>query len=232
MFRGLISGLTQNLPVFLCRLPALLLALTVHETAHGYVANKLGDPTAKDMGRLTLNPLKHLDPIGALMMLFFGFGWARPVPINPRNFRHPKTGMALSALAGPVSNILLAFLGVLVYEVLYLTPIVYSDSGVVYALFMFLTIFIYLNVSLAIFNLIPVPPLDGSRILLTFLPPKAYFGLMKYERYIVLVLIILLYIDIPTPAGSFNLISTPISFLSTKLVNGMFSLLELLPFFR
>lgn len=187
---------------FLLRIPIVLLSLSVHEAAHGYVAYKLGDPTAHNLGRLSLNPLKHLDPIGALCMVFFRFGWAKPVPISTRYFKKPKRDMALSALAGPVSNLLLAFITYIIsaYVAHFGTAgehfmqwngSVYflSDYGkFFYVLYLFFSNFYWLNISLAVFNLLPVPPLDGSRILFVLLPDKLYFGIMKYEQYIYLAL--------------------------------------------
>ena len=211
----------------LLRIPALLLALTVHEVAHGYIAMKLGDPTARNLGRLTLNPVKHFDPIGALCMLLFRFGWAKPVPINTRYFKNPKRDMALTALAGPASNFLMAFVGVFAY---------YMSAFAIYKLpaatgsllnfqevwLTFLAIFISMNVSFGVFNMIPVPPLDGSRILLTFLPPKYYFGLMRYERYISMGLFILLYVGV---------LDLPLSWLVSNIIMGMERIVRLLPIF-
>lgn len=175
-----------SIMLWIMRFVIVLIALTVHEYAHGYIAYKLGDPTAKAVGRLSLNPLRHLNPIGFLSMLFFGFGWATPVPIYPGNFKNPKRGMALSALAGPVSNLLLALVGTLVTSLL--GPLALVPDTLLYriasAAYVFFYLFAQLNISLAIFNLVPVPPLDGSRVLSVFLPHKAYFGMMRYERQI------------------------------------------------
>ena len=168
---------------------AALIALTAHEYCHGYTAYRLGDPTAKNMGRLTLNPIKHLDLIGALCMVLFHFGWAKPVPIDPRYFKKPKRGFALTALMGPVCNLVLAFLSAGAYLLAYaLLRDVIFESETVFLIaknaLLFLSVFHSVNLGFAIFNLIPIPPLDGSRLLSVILPEKQYFSLMKYERYI------------------------------------------------
>ena len=166
---------------------AALIALSVHEYSHALAAYKLGDPTARNLGRLTVNPIKHLDPFGTLCMVFFHFGWARPVPINPRYFKKPRRDFAITALAGPLSNITLGFICALLY-VLAVNFFNYSDNvflnnlAINTALFIF--IFHIINVGLGVFNLLPIPPFDGSRILNLILPRKIYFGIMKYEHYI------------------------------------------------
>ena len=168
---------------------AALIALTAHEYCHGYAAYRLGDPTAKSLGRLTLNPMRHLDPIGALCMILFHFGWAKPVPINPRYFKNPKKGFAIVAMAGPAINLILSFLSAGAYLLLWaLVKDVAFTSDLWFNVakngLLFLFIFHSLNLGFALFNLIPIPPLDGSRLLSVILPPKQYFGLMRYERYI------------------------------------------------
>lgn len=183
---------------FLFVVPCVLIALTFHEFAHGYMAYKLGDPTAKNFGRLTLNPLKHLDPIGTICMIFFHFGWAKPVPINSRYFKKPRRDMALTAAAGPIMNFILALFGVLVCRILTKIFVAFPAQSdfVYYIQYAALTLFSYfhmLNLSLGVFNLIPIPPLDGSRIFYIFLPQKWYFGVMKYEKYIQLALLVLLW---------------------------------------
>lgn len=189
---------TDTLIQFLFVVPCVLIALTFHEFAHGYMAYKLGDPTAKNLGRLTLNPLKHLDPIGTICMIFFHFGWAKPVPINSRYFKKPRRDMALTAAAGPIMNFILAFFGVLVCRILTKIFVAFPAQSdfVYYIQYAALTLFSYfhmLNLSLGVFNLIPIPPLDGSRIFYIFLPQKWYFGVMKYEKYIQLALLVLLW---------------------------------------
>lgn len=196
------GSLLDSIIELLIRLPIVVIALVVHEYAHGFVAYKLGDPTAKNMGRLSLNPANHLDPLGALCMLLFRFGWARPVPINPLYFKNPKVGMALSSLAGPSANIILSFIGSFFYVlslklgnlILATTQISALVTPLSYVC-QFFALFAILNMSLAIFNLIPLPPLDGSRILSIVLPQKTYFGMMRYERYIALGFLVVLLID-------------------------------------
>ncbi len=169
---------------------AALIALTVHEYCHGYAAYKLGDDTAKSMGRLTLNPLKHIDPYGAICMVLFHVGWAKPVPINPRNFKDPKKGFAITAAAGPLSNLILAFISAFVYLLTFalVKDIAFESKNFLYYVLettlSFLFIFHSINVGLGLFNLLPIPPFDGSRLLNIFLPPKTYFSIMKYERKI------------------------------------------------
>ncbi len=194
----------------LLSLPIILLALSFHEMAHGFMANKLGDPTAKNFGRLTLNPLKHLDPIGFICMLTFGFGFAKPVPVETRYFKKPKRDMALTAAAGPVANLLLGFIFAVLLKIFYV--VVSANGGFVLNESTFYIWFftkellqnaIWLNVALAVFNLIPCPPLDGSKILYLFLPPKACFAMMRYEQYIYIALLVLLVLGVITPIISF-----------------------------
>jgi len=198
----LFSILQQNLPwnykigLILMMIPGILIALIVHEVAHGFMAWKLGDPTAKNLGRLSLNPIHHLDPIGALMLLVLGFGWAKPVPVNMSNFKKPRRDMALTALAGPLSNFLLALVGALLWGLVWkISPAEgFNESSVWFVLTYGLEIFMIINIGLGLFNLIPIPPLDGSNILACLLPPKLaakYVNLRKYTRFIYLGLILL-----------------------------------------
>ena len=170
-----------------------LLCITFHEVSHGYVAYRLGDTTAKDAGRLTLNPLKHIDPMGLLMMVVFKFGWAKPVPVDMRYFKKPKQGMAITALAGPVSNLLLAMLLLLGARI---TIAHYVDTAFCSGLLNFLAMTAYMSVGLGLFNLIPISPLDGSKVLFAFLPDRAYMTLMRYEKYGMLVLFVLVWLGV------------------------------------
>ena len=203
--------LNQFIP-YILSLPVVLLALSVHEVSHGYVAYKLGDPTANSFGRLSLNPLKHLDPFGFICMLLFRFGWAKPVPINSRYFKKPRRDMALTAAAGPLSNVLLSilFAALLRIQLIFVEKFFSTDINSVWALlgglsvdlssgFKMMAVLAYmlymgvvLNISLAVFNLIPIPPFDGSRIFYTFLPVNLYFKVMKYEKYIMIAILLLL----------------------------------------
>ena len=199
-------------------LAIMLIAFPLHECAHGWVATLLGDTTAEESGRLTLNPIAHIDPMGAIAMLLFGIGWAKPVPINPSKCTKvkPKTAMALTAAAGPLSNLLLAYVIMIVYKV-----VMYSNLDALIAghnttyLYLLLAIdqIIYLNIYLAIFNLLPIPPFDGSRLFLAFLPTKLYFKVMRYERAIMLVIMVLLL---------FGFFSGPLNFITGYVYDGIY----------
>lgn len=169
---------------------AALIALTVHEYCHGYAAYRLGDDTAKNFGRLSLNPLKHLDPYGTICMVLFHIGWAKPVPINPRNFKDPKRDFAITAAAGPLSNLVLGFVSAFLYLLLFafVKDMRFASRDLLYHIINntlnFLFIFHSVNIGLGLFNLLPIPPFDGSRLLNVILPPDKYFAIMKYERKI------------------------------------------------
>ena len=178
----------------------LLTAIPIHEAAHAYVADKMGDPTGRYMGRLTLNPMAHFDLVGSIAMLVAGIGWAKPVPINPRNFREPKKGMAISAAAGPISNLIVAAISLSAAKILMYVSYQAGVNTVFSTLFTIFNLMCSINISLAIFNLIPIPPFDGSRIFNYFLPDKFYFKVMEYEQYIVIGLLIILFtgvLDVP-----------------------------------
>ena len=173
-------------------IPMVLIALMFHELAHGWVSIKLGDPTPRMQGRMTLNPLAHLDPVGTLLMILTGFGWAKPIQINPRYYKDPKKGMALTALAGPLTNFLLAVIAMLLYGIIFVIMVktgLFVNS--INAMARLLMQFVTLNLCFMVFNFIPIPPLDGSRILGIFLSNSAYFKLQQYERYSFIAIILL-----------------------------------------
>ena len=176
---------------------AALFAFTFHELSHGFVAYKLGDNTAKHAGRLTLNPIKHIDIMGLLMIIVFKFGWAKPVPINMNNFKNPKAGMAISAFAGPASNILLAVVVLFVLGLVGVPLAKMGNTGVFIINLLYTTAKI--NCVLAVFNIIPIPPLDGSKVLFSLLPERQYYKLMQYERYGMFVLLALVATHVITP---------------------------------
>ena len=181
------------------RLAAVLLCLRVHESCHGLAAYALGDPTARREHRLSLNPLRHIDWFGLLMMFVAGFGWAKPVPVNPNYFKKPKQGMALTALAGPVSNFLLALLMLLAARI-FCDVAAYSEAN--QRILDFLLMVALLSIGLGLFNLLPIPPLDGSKVLFAVLPDGTYNQLMRYERYGMLLLFALVFFDVGSSAFS------------------------------
>ncbi len=202
--------------------PILLLALPVHEFAHGWVAYKMGDPTAKYAGRLTLNPFKHLDLLGVIMMYAVGFGWAKPVPVNSVYFKNRRLGMILVSLAGPLSNIILGFLSMFIWGIivkLINVGVIVAQSAnvanfIVNAQDFFQTL-VLVNISLAVFNMIPVPPLDGSRLVSSFIPEESYYRFARYEQYIGLVFLALVVL-LPD-----NIFSKVISFFAVPIYNSM-----------
>ncbi len=203
----------------------IFLVLPVHEWAHGFTAYRLGDRTAKNMGRLTLNPMAHIDYMGAAMILLVGFGWAKPVPVDARFFKKPKRDMALTALAGPVSNLLAAIVAGLILNliqtILIRTNSYYvGQSSLMYYVLLFFEFLEIINISLAVFNLIPIPPLDGSKILMAFLPDSLLHRIQPYEMYITMGFMVLLL------SGGFGGILSPIQ---TALYNGI-NWLTALPF--
>ncbi|WP_378955537.1 site-2 protease family protein [Pelosinus sp. sgz500959] len=180
-------GFDENM---IFRIPALLIALTIHEYAHARVAVWMGDNTPKIMGRLTLNPIAHLDPFGLIMLWLFKFGWAKPVPINPSNFKNWRQGTILVSLAGPISNVITAFLAAIIYGILAKLELLSSGIGTV------LTFTYSYNIIFAIFNLIPLPPLDGSKVLTNLLPARQGYMLEKIEPYAPFILLGLVYLNI------------------------------------
>lgn len=212
---GLSFDLIINLMV---RVFVIFCVLPIHEFAHAFVAHKLGDDTARLKGRMTANPLAHIDPIGALMIILAGFGYAKAVPVNIRNFKKRKPYMALTAIAGPVSNIIMALIFVF-FGVLIQVKIGVTDGSFLYYIVVFLLTAAQINISLAVFNLLPIPPLDGSRIFSLIIPDKYYYTIMQYERYIVYGVLALVF---------FGVLDGPISFLTELLFNIIFNI-ALLP---
>lgn len=187
-------------------------SMPVHEFAHAWVANKLGDPTAKNLDRLDMNPFKHLDFVGTFLILFVGFGWAKPVPVNPNNFKEPKKGMALTALAGPVSNLILATICLTFWKILQSYAVfngVAGNSAIFFATDILL-VMIMTNISLAVFNLFPIPPLDGWNILSFFIPAKYYVKVISKQRDISMIFMLIILF---TP-----ILNIPMSFLSSKII--------------
>ncbi|MFI3206114.1 MAG: site-2 protease family protein [Clostridia bacterium] len=191
--KTLISGGSVDFEMMVAQIVSVLFIiffiLPLHEFAHGIVAYKLGDPTPKYDKRLTINPLASVDPVGALALLLFSFGWAKPVQVNPRNFKNPKRDMAIVALAGPVSNLLAALVGACIF-----VPVVIfaPTNAVTEFLIMFFQYYIIINISLAVFNLIPIPPLDGSRIIAAFLSDRAMYQYYSLQRYFYMIFFVLM----------------------------------------
>lgn len=209
----------MNITEILLRIPAILLALSVHEFAHGFAAYKLGDMTAKTDGRLSLNPLRHIDPIGLICLLLFRFGWAKPVMVNPSYFKDPKTDMALTAFAGPLSNILFSFIALLIYYPLWHF---YSHISGLGLAFMLLEELFFLNLTLGIFNMLPIPPLDGSKIFTAVLPDHLYYRITANSRIGFVILMLLMW------TGGFSYVLNPLMSTAYK---GLLFLAEKIYFF-
>jgi Zn-dependent protease len=190
MIDDLLRDPFSALQTLVLMVPALLLAVTVHEVAHGWVADRLGDPTARLAGRLTLNPLPHIDPLGAVAFILAGFGWARPVPVNGRNLRRPLRDMALVAAAGPLSNFVVAFLGLVA---LALVPRLIGSAFFAVPVAGMLRFVYTFNLGLGIFNLIPLPPLDGGHFLPYFFPRSSWGFLVRLEQYGPMILLLLVF---------------------------------------
>ena len=204
-----------KLALYLARAIALLTAIPFHEAAHAWASDKLGDPTAKLCGRMSLNPIRHFDPLGALCMILVGFGWAKPVPVAARqNFKHPRRDMALSAAAGPAANILLAAVCLVFYKlIVYLcVPAGFASLSVWRFVLGVFSSMISVNITLAVFNLLPVPPLDGSRIFNMLLPKRFYFEIMRYEQVILIGLFVVLWL---------GFLDAPLNFLYGWVLRGL-----------
>jgi len=213
---GLFDDPTGFVLGLLIKIPALLLAVTVHELAHGLVADRLGDPTARLQGRLTLNPIPHIDPLGALAFIIAGFGWAKPVPVNAYNLRHPIRDMALIAAAGPLSNFALAFAGLLAFRLL--LPVEAIPFVLVPLKQMIRFVFLF-NVGLGVFNLIPLPPLDGGHFLPYFLPRASWGVLHQLEQYGPIILIV------AVMSGATNYVVRPAMVVVGALLNSLADLI-------
>lgn len=200
--------MTQNLYIWIARTIVLFTAMPIHECAHAFTAHKLGDNTARERGRLTLNPLVHLDVLGGLLLIFAGFGWAKPVPVDARRFKNPRRDMALTSLAGPLANWFFALLCMVAYKLLVQMWPAFRGSTAIPLLVEFIENMLMVNLYLVVFNLLPVPPLDGAKIYSALLPERFYFAIMRYERVIGMILFVLIMT---------NIISIPMQTLSMQL---------------
>ena len=215
MFRSIIS--------ILINVPIALIALSVHEFSHGLVSSKLGDPTPRYEGRLTLNPLRHLDLVGTLLMILTGFGWAKPVHINPMYYKDRVKGMAITAAAGPLSNFVLAFLGMLVGVIIMVVMTALgAPSGAVAWVQVITQIFTQMNLGFMVFNLIPFPPLDGFKIFGMFMPRNVYYTILQYEHYIMYALIVLCLLGVFS-----RIIGTGVSIVYTFIFNAVMNIVGL-----
>ena len=211
----LLSGdfsISNVITALISSLIIIFFTLPMHEWAHAFVATKLGDPTPGYQGRLTLNPFAHIDYFGALALIFFGIGWAKPVQVNSRYFNNIKRDMALTAAAGPIMNLLLAFVFMIISNLylFFVSPLTNGDNyELITGIYSVIYYYIYINISLAIFNLIPIPPFDGSRILFAFLPVKAYLKIMEYERYFKIIILVIIFSS--AGSGLLSLLTTKVS---------------------
>lgn len=217
-FRTIWQGLDWSYltDILISIIPALI-CITFHETCHGLTAYALGDPTAKRAGRLSLNPIKHIDWMGLAMMVVFKFGWAKPVPVNMMNFKNPKRGMAVTALAGPLSNVVLCAVMLAIYGPLYILTAVGYGGEILSVMTRMAGTTAYLSMALAIFNLIPIPPLDGSKILYSVISDEKYMKLMHYERYGMILMLILV---------STGILGTPLSFVTETAFDLLFPIAQ------
>lgn len=216
MLTRMLAQLSSRLQSMLFIAPVMLLAVVCHECAHGWVSYKLGDPTAKNAGRLTLNPFKHIDIMGALCMLLFRVGWAKPVPIDPRYYRDRKKGIIYVSIAGPAANVILAFASLLMEGVLF--KIGSTDSKVIWVAYQLCYYSAVINIGLGLFNLIPIPPLDGSKLLgmLSYKASEIYRKLHQYWRIILIVLLVT------------GILSRPLNWLSDIILNLLWRIVRLL----
>lgn len=209
-----------NITSIIINIPITLIALTGHEFAHGLVSSKLGDPTPEREGRLTLNPIAHLDLVGTLLMILTGFGWAKPVHVDPRYYKNQKRGMALTAIAGPLANLIMAFAAMLIYAVVFVIFCKFDmgNANTLAIIDSFAQIFAIRNLCFMVFNIIPIPPLDGSKVLGMFLPNRTYYKMLQYERYFMLLIMAL------SLSGAFgSVIGTGVNLV----MNGILKLLKL-----
>lgn len=221
MLLDLLSGDADGLSLiitFFARLFVIFCTMPIHEYAHALIATKLGDQTPRLSGRLTLNPIAHISPMGAIMMLLCGFGYAKPVSVNPRNFKDTKKGMAITALAGPVANLIMGF--IFITGSVFMSNLIKNPTIIHFAIYNFLAFAGVLNVNLAVFNLLPIPPLDGSRILQLLIPAKYYYKFLEYERYVTIVVFILILTGV---------LSKPLSEISSFIID-LFNKIASLPF--
>lgn len=221
MLFDLLSGDTDGLSLiitFFSRVFVIFCTMPIHEYAHALIATKLGDQTPRLAGRLTLNPMAHISPMGAVMILLCGFGYAKPVGVNPRNFKDAKKGMALTAIAGPISNLIMGF--VFIFASVVTLNLIKTPTEIHIAIYYFLSFAGAVNVNLAVFNLLPIPPLDGSRILQLLIPAKHYYKFLEYERYITIVVFVLILTGV---------LSRPLSAISSFIIS-LFNLIANLPF--